>query len=84
VAYEIIEQISQIALVVVGPVVIWLLAQKKHWMRWGYIIGLCHQPFWFYTSIYNRQWGLIVLSSIYTACYLIGIYNYWIRNEVGE
>jgi hypothetical protein len=26
--------------------------------RWGFVIGLATQPFWFYTSFRHRQWGI--------------------------
>ena len=81
VAIETIELINQIMLVTLGPTVIWFLAQKKPWMRWGYILGLCSEPFWLGTSIINRQWGLFILTIVYTVCYCIGVYNYWIKKE---
>ena len=28
--------------------------------RWGFVIGLATQPFWFYTSFRHRQWGIFI------------------------
>lgn len=53
--------------------------------RWTYIVGICAQPFWFYTSITTHQYGLLLVTAIYTYCYAQGIYTFWIKpNKIGE
>lgn len=72
---------SQIMLFVCGCSAIWLVARKEDWKRWGYIVGLCGQPFWFYTTITSEQWGMFALTLFYTYSWGMGIYNYWIKSE---
>jgi len=73
------NMICQIGILVMGALTIWMLAQKKSWMRWGYIIGALQEIFWFYSSYINKQWGIFILCFVYTYCYLLGVYNYWIK-----
>lgn len=70
------ELISQIMLFISGGA-IWFMTRKEHWKRWGYIIGICGQPFWLYTSINSKQWGIIILTIFYTYSFAQGIYFYW-------
>ncbi|MDY6970242.1 MAG: hypothetical protein SVR08_16535 [Spirochaetota bacterium] len=73
------DNISQIGIVVFGCSAIWLVGRKEHWSRWGYIIGLISQPFWFYTSIKSQQWGIVLVSCWYTYAWCQGLWNYWIK-----
>ena len=70
---------SQIMIFVFGCSSIWLVSRKEIWKRWGYIIGFLGQPFWFYVTIKNEQWGMFGLTIFYTYSWLIGIYIYWIK-----
>lgn len=72
---------SQIMLFVFGCSAIWLVARKEDWKRWGYIVGLCGQPFWFYTTITSEQWGMFALTLFYKYSWAMGVYNYWIKAD---
>jgi len=76
-----IDTICQIAILIGGTLTVFLLAQKNRWMRWGYIVGFIQEIFWFYTTAYHRQWGIFVLAFVYSFCFGLGVYNYWIKNE---
>lgn len=71
--------ILQLIIFITSASSIWFLSRKEKWMRWGYIIGLVAQPFWFYTSYVSEQWGVFFLSFIYFYSWSMGIYNYWIK-----
>jgi hypothetical protein len=43
--------------------------------RWGFVIGLATQPFWFYTSFRHRQWGIFIASIFYAVGWAIGVYR---------
>lgn len=58
---------------------IWLVGRKEHWRRWGYIAGVCGQPFWFYSAITNEQWAIVALCIFYTYSWGQGVWNYWIK-----
>lgn len=72
---------SQLMILIFGCSAIWLVARKENWKRWGYILGLIGQPFWFYTSITNKQWAIVALTVFYTYSWVMGIYNYWIKKD---
>lgn len=58
-----LELISQITIPIFGGTAIILVAIGN---GWGFVVGLASQPFWFYTSIINKQWGVFVASLIFT------------------
>lgn len=70
---------SQIMIFIFGASGIWFVSRKEEWKKWGYIFGLCGQPFWFYSAWTNEQWGIILLTLFYTYSWTQGIYNYWIK-----
>lgn len=80
-AYEMIDQTCQIMIFVLGGATIFLLAQKNKWQRWGYIVGLFQEIPWFIATFRARQWGIFALTFVYTFCYILGIWNYWIKKE---
>jgi hypothetical protein len=71
--------LAQIALFTFGSSAIWFLGRKEKWNKWGYILGMCGQPFWFYTQIQSENWGIVALSCMYTYSWGQGIWNYWLK-----
>jgi hypothetical protein len=51
------DLISQIAIFILGAGSIILVAKKN---KWGFVLGLASQPFWFITAIVNHQGGGII------------------------
>lgn len=72
-----LETISQFAIPVLGTFSILLIARKN---KWGLVLGLCAQPFWFYTTYTHGQWGAFTLSVIYTLSWMYGI-HVWFRGS---
>ncbi len=73
--------LSQICVMIFGASAIWLVGRKEDWRRWGYIFGLCGQPFWIYSFITNQQYGMLIMTIFYTYSWSMGIYNYWIKPQ---
>lgn len=71
--------INQIFIFVFGALAIWLVSRTEKWRRWGYIFGLCGQPFWFWTTVTTEQWGMVALCAFYTYSWGQGVWNYWIK-----
>jgi len=67
----------QVSIAILGGLAIWLVGRLEDWKKWGYVVGLTSQPFWFYATIKGEQWGIFVLSIWYTYAWCQGIYNYW-------
>ena len=74
--------VSQVGIIFFGALSVYLVGRRDKWQRWGYIAGLCSQPFWFVSSWKAAQWGIFAVSVWYTFSWLNGVWNYWIKTEV--
>lgn len=75
-----IEQIIiQTFIVLFSASAVWFVSRKEKWRRWGYILGLCGEPFWFYSLYHTKQWGIMVLCVWYAYSWGQGVYNFWIK-----
>ncbi len=70
--------ISQIGISILGITAIILVAKKN---KWGFVFGLMSQPFWFITSYLNKQWGILLLSVVYTFSWCLGIYEWFYKKK---
>lgn len=70
-ASTLLEFVSQAA-IFMGPVGAMLLGNGS---RWGFVLGLAAQPFWFYTSFRHRQWGIFIASIFYALGWAMGVYR---------
>jgi hypothetical protein len=66
--------ISQIMIFVLGSTALWLVGRPESWSRWGFVLGLCAQPFWYLTVIQHHQYGILALNICYTYSWIQGIY----------
>ncbi len=73
--------ISQVAIAIFGLSAIFMVAKKN---RWGFVLGLAQQPFWFFTTIYGEQWGIFILSIAYTISWILGIYEWFFKKKPTE
>lgn len=73
--------IAQIFIFIFGVSAIWLVGRKEDWRRYGFILGLCGQPFWFYTAYMNEQWGVLLMCLFYTYSWGSGVYTHWIKKQ---
>ena len=69
--------VCDIAILLLSGAAPWLVSQKAHWSRWGYVCGLAGQPFWCYTAITHHQWGILALSIWYAYAWGIGVRNHF-------
>jgi nicotinamide riboside transporter PnuC len=72
------DTISQIGIFVFGTSSILLIAKKN---KWGFILGMISQPFWYITAYMNDQWGIFFMNIAYTISWGIGIYEWWIKKD---
>lgn len=72
--------IDQMMIALTGCVAVFLTQQNNvKWKKYAPILGLVGQPFWFYTTYANEQWGIFILSFFYTYSWGLGVYNSWVR-----
>lgn len=73
------DGICQIFIIILGPIAIFLLGRRN---RWGAVVGFVTQPFWFYTTYHNKQWGVFALCFVYAWAWIDGIYvGFWKKNK---
>lgn len=71
--------ITQIGITLFSLIAIYLTQDKRiERRRWSSVFGLISQPFWFYASVTTEQWGIFLLSLLYTAVWVKGFYTHWI------
>ena len=75
-----IDQFAQYGVLFFGPAAIWVVGWKGKRRRWGYILGLASQPFWFITLYHNEQWPIFIVAFIYTYSWCSVIWNHWLRD----
>lgn len=79
-----LDVISQWMIVVLGPTAVFLVGMNNKWRRWGYVVGLVSQPFWFITLATNDQWPVFAVAFLYTYSWGQGFYNHWIKSAPPE
>jgi hypothetical protein len=73
-----VNGLEQIGIAVFGVTATRLSQDAREGVRrWACIAGLCAQPFWFYTTVVNEQWGIFFLSFFYTEAWWKGFRTYW-------
>lgn len=72
--------LSQIAIAIFGLTAVWLSqCTSPVLQRWACIFGLIGQPFWFYATYSADQGGMFLLCFAYSAAWLRGFYNHWLK-----
>lgn len=70
--------IAQAGIVAFGMSAIFLVNDPRDEVRrWGPVMGLASQPFWFYTTAVNEQWGIFACSVVYTWSWWRGFRSGW-------
>lgn len=77
--------IEQIVIFITGIAAVWLSQDEKPVMRkYACLFGLAGQPFWLYASYQASQWGILVLSIVYTIAWAKGFYVFWIKGSKND
>ncbi|MCP4394327.1 MAG: hypothetical protein GY804_08720 [Alphaproteobacteria bacterium] len=59
---------------------------KPKLYKWGFVVGLLGQPFWFIIATRNikQDWGMFILMCWVTICHIIGIYHQFIEPHINK
>jgi hypothetical protein len=71
-----IDIIIQTGILLTGVPALWLL---NNGYKWGSVIGLVGQVFWFAMAIRNHQWGVLLLCCLYTYSWACGVKR-WMKD----
>jgi nicotinamide riboside transporter PnuC len=75
---NVLDDVSQVGIALLGVSSIFLVAKKN---KWGFVLGLLSEPFWFVTTIINKQWGIVFLNFIYAGTWILGIYEWFYKKD---
>lgn len=75
---NVLDTVSQIAIALFGLSSIFLIAKKN---KWGFVLALIAQPFWFITTYIHEQWGIFALSFVYSGTWLYGFYQWFFTDN---
>lgn len=70
-----LDLVCQVFISIFGILAIYLVARGN---RWGFVVGLAQQPFWYITTYINDQWGIFILSFAYTFTWVYGVYRHFL------
>lgn len=76
-----IDTMTQLGILALSGTGIWLVGRPEPWRRWGYILGLSAQPFWFYMSCTPEMWGVAVLTLFCSYGWAQGVWFHWVKPE---
>ena len=69
------ETIAQVIIAICGIASCYLTTTSRP--NYACIWGILASPAWIYSSLANEQYGILILSIIYSLMWSYGIYNYW-------
>lgn len=49
--------------------------------RYACLFGLAGQPFWFYAAWQSQQWGIGLLTVLYTLAWSRGVWAQWLKKR---
>jgi len=67
--------LCQVALTLLGGGAIGLLALGGRWMRWGFVLGLASEVFWFRLALVHAQVDIFLLAFWWAGCYGFGLWR---------
>lgn len=70
----------QLAIAVFGVTAVFLTqVDDPELNRYACLFGLAAQPFWFYASAAEAQWGIFAVSILYCFAWLKGLSRHWLN-----
>lgn len=78
-----IDHVLQLLMLATGAAAVLLASKTDRRAKWGWLIGLVAQPLWLYSTWNAGQWGMFLLSCVYTWGWGEGAWNHWRANARG-
>lgn len=76
--------IEQVFIAVTELIAVGLLqAKTRQYRKWAAIFGLLGQPFWFYTSFQQEQWGVFLVCFCFLALWIKSLKDNWLTPQTG-
>lgn len=71
-----LEIVMQMGVTVPSLIAIWLVNGRSP--KWACIFGLVSEVFWFREFYTHGQWGLFIVTFVYTFAWMRGFKTHWI------
>lgn len=72
-------QLDQLAIALTGATAAWLTQSRNERARkYACVFGIIGQPFWLWASWQTQQWGIFIVSILYAAAWMRGLWVHWI------
>jgi hypothetical protein len=71
------DLIAQVGILLLGVSAVYLVGSKGPHRRYGYLCGVCAQPFWLYTALTHGQYGIALMCAFYGYSWARGLRNHW-------
>jgi hypothetical protein len=68
-----LDRVLQVVIAVLSLSAMFLITSTSPYARWGFVIGMASQPFWFLATWRARQHGMFVCAIFYTGAWAQGI-----------
>lgn len=68
---------------VFGTLVVWMVGWNNKYRKYGYLVGVISQQFWFITLYYNKQWPIFICAILYTYSWANGAWNFIFKAHMG-
>ncbi len=75
-----LDTFTQIWISLVGlPALGCMMVGGRGWSRAGVVLGVIGQPAWWIQLFIQEQWGMSPVYVGYSLCWVLGIWNHWIK-----
>lgn len=72
-----IEAVAQALIALTSLAAMWMVTRGESWSKWGFVVGLAGQPFWLYSTFVSAQFGMFIVSALYTWFWAQSIWEEW-------
>lgn len=73
-----LSYIPQAFILLLGVSAVYLVGCKSPRVkRWGYVCGICGQPFWVWTTLEHEQYAITAMCALYAYSWANGLRNHW-------
>jgi len=77
-----IGALLQISTAILGSAAVIVVAQKKPWFKWGFLLGTLATPCWVALELYYHQYWLLPTNILYAYGWWVGLRNHlWRRKK---
>jgi hypothetical protein len=78
---SVLEIVCQTMIFICGAGSIYLLSRNDKYSKYGMVLGLVSQPFWYITAYLTNSYGIFAVNLVYTMSYINGIFKWFYSHK---